>query len=148
MKLSRFKSKSLLVRSGVLMTLVEIWLRVAGFQHCERNLSRLGRLLTFGRSFRADSELTQQIANIVDCASHTTSIYPPQCLPRSLVLHYYLRRNGQASKLRLGVQTITGEFRAHAWVECHGFELNESLPANELYVPFDWTRPRCLEHRV
>lgn len=120
-----------------MLTLVEVGLRHSSFIRCRAILERLQRYLPFRSRQRSCPDLAQEIADIIDRSVGAASIYPAQCLTRSLVLNFFLKRYGQESRLRLGVQTITGNFRAHAWVESHGQELNEQFPANEIYQPLD-----------
>jgi hypothetical protein len=49
-----------------------------------------------------------------------------KCLVRSLVLTAMLARRGIATSVVIGVQTSPA-FKAHAWVECGGFELLPSM---------------------
>ncbi len=137
--LTKLQSQLLLLRAGALMTITEIWIRRSGFRRCRNALSWLAVHLPFARTCPASLPLAQQIADIVDRARTTTSLYPAQCLTRSLVLHYFLLRYGQDSVIRLGVRKITGRFAAHAWIESTGVELNEPEPANDIYVAMGGT---------
>lgn len=136
--LTKAQVKSLRLRSGLLITVTEICLRRFGFVKCQAWLNALAHSIPFQKSGKHDSQLVQQIADVVDHSIPTTSLYPALCLTRALVLDYYLHRYGQSSEIKLGVRTITGQFEAHAWVECGGRELNEKEPANELFTPIDW----------
>ena len=49
-----------------------------------------------------------------------------RCLHRSLALHYWLRRKGLPSHLRIGVRKADGELLAHAWVEMEGAIVNDA----------------------
>jgi hypothetical protein len=51
------------------------------------------------------------------------------CLHRSLALHYWLRRKGLPSDLRIGVRKDGNELRAHAWVELGG-QVMDDRPAD------------------
>ena len=141
--LGKLRARSLLVRSGLLVTATELWLRRTGFQLCHSGLRRIARLAPFRWKPRPDPALAQQIADIVDRSIVATSIYPARCLTRAMVLDYFLHRYGQDSELKLGVRTITGKFEAHAWIESQGAELNEPEPASDLYQSFSLS-PRDL----
>jgi hypothetical protein len=64
------------------------------------------------------------------------SLLSPKCLPKSLLLWWFLGREGIASDLRLGVQRDKDKFEAHAWVEYKGTVLNDSPIVNERYTTF------------
>ena len=57
------------------------------------------------------------------------------CLPRSLAIYVLLRRQGVPATLRIGVKRFP--FAAHAWVECLGEILDDSIDdwRHEPYVP-------------
>lgn len=59
------------------------------------------------------------------------------CLHRSVVLWWLLRRRGMASELRIGSRLRDDKLEAHAWVECSGEALNDSEDVHERFVPFD-----------
>lgn len=59
------------------------------------------------------------------------------CLPRSLALMRVLARRGAATTLRIGVQTIDGELKAHAWVEWHGRALNDDQQSLQEFAVFE-----------
>jgi hypothetical protein len=64
------------------------------------------------------------------------ALYPgrAQCLERSLVLYYLLRRRGVPITVRFGVQPHP--FAAHAWVEFDGAPLNDIPEHVKQYSPF------------
>jgi len=80
----------------------------------------------------------QHIAKLVERGNSRYSIYPADCLTRSLVVQYFLTRHGVESKLRLGVRTITGQFESHAWVEVNKTPLIEFEPVQDIYTTIDW----------
>lgn len=138
--LGSFQARLLLLRCGWMVPLTEYRLRRRGFRWCRTRLERRADQLPGARALRPDPAVAQQVADLVDRAITSTSVYPAQCLTRSLVLSYYLRRFGQAPEIHLGVRTITGRFQAHAWVSCGGAVLNEPEPVEDIYQAFDWTR--------
>lgn len=58
------------------------------------------------------------------------------CLHRSLVLWWLLRREGIPCELRLGARASSGEFEAHAWVQCGGVALDQQPADLARYRPF------------
>lgn len=60
---------------------------------------------------------------------------PGNCLSRSLVLWWQLRRRGLSPALRLGVSLDGGTFAAHAWVELDGRVLNDTADVSVRYAP-------------
>jgi len=62
--------------------------------------------------------------------------YRATCLPQSLTLWFFLRRQGIKSDLRLGTRRDANRFEAHAWVECQGQVLNDSDDVSERFTPF------------
>lgn len=68
-----------------------------------------------------------------------------RCLARSLALSRVLARRGVATDVRIGVQTVEGELKAHAWVEWHGSPINDNARSLEPYAPFD-RLPREARH--
>ena len=63
--------------------------------------------------------------------------YRGNCLSRSLVLWWLLRRWGIESDLHIGVRRDTENLDAHAWVEYQGQPLNASEWVHEQYATFD-----------
>jgi hypothetical protein len=64
------------------------------------------------------------------------SFIAANCLPRSLVLWWLLRRQGIESDLRIGVSRQDGQFAAHAWVEYQGLPLSDEDNAQRGFTPF------------
>lgn len=60
---------------------------------------------------------------------------PGNCLSRSLVLWWQLRRRGLAPALRLGASLTGGVFAAHAWVEYEGRAINDTPDVAGRYAP-------------
>ena len=66
-------------------------------------------------------------------AAARIGIIKASCLVQSLALCHTLNRMGFTSKVRLGVKSISSPFIAHAWVECRGVPVGETVVD---YVPF------------
>lgn len=133
--LGRIRYSLLKGRAAAFLLGTEIMLRLRGVRGTHRFLTALARGLTPGKPRQPDPELGQQIADAVDSVVNALPVFPSQCLSRALVLHYFLLRYRQSPEFCLGVQTATGHFRAHAWIELDGKELNEAHPAKTLYRP-------------
>ena len=58
------------------------------------------------------------------------------CLPRSLALHWMLRRRGIESTLRIGVRKRGDHLEAHAWVEQGGQPLLDDADVGLQFAPF------------
>jgi hypothetical protein len=58
-----------------------------------------------------------------------------ECLHRSLALHWWLRREGLASRLQIGVRKESGDLAAHAWVELDGQVVNDHPAAVARFTP-------------
>lgn len=68
--------------------------------------------------------------------------WPANCLQRSLVLWFLLRRRGLPAELRIGVRRTPdtgtgGPLLFHAWVEQDGVVLNDAPDMRERFATFD-----------
>ena len=75
------------------------------------------------------------IAALVNRAARLVRI-PGDCLTRSLLLGWLLRRRGVASQLRMGVKLNEGSLAAHAWVEYAGIPINDQPDVGEQFAAF------------
>lgn len=130
--------RALVLKAALMIPLVEIWVRVSGFQRCRNSLQGLAGFLN-GRKpeNKKDLEQAQRIAGLVDIANRRYSVYLCDCLTQSLVVQYFLTRQQIPSELRVGVRTITGQFESHTWVEHSGVALNEPESVRKIYTEFD-----------
>jgi Transglutaminase-like superfamily len=69
------------------------------------------------------------------------------CLERSLVLWWLLRRRGIDAELRIGARKDAPNFEAHAWVECNGRVINEPGETHLHFTPFDGPIASAETHR-
>lgn len=129
----RIHTRRLQFQVALFLLLTELMIGLQGVRRTHRGLSRLADALPIKQASAPTTTLAQRIADEVDGVALKLPLFPSQCLSRSLVLHYFLRRYGLLPTLCLGVQTVTGHFRAHAWIEHDGRELNEKHPASRLY---------------
>jgi hypothetical protein len=92
-------------------------------------------------------ETAERVAREVERAARDYSVYPVDCLVRSLVLVWLLRRRGIAAEFRLGVRTLTGRFEAHAWVEHCGVPLGEDADVARVFNAFEFPASGALRLR-
>lgn len=122
--------RGLLLRIALLVPLIEIWLRLAGFK----------RVLTPLRKFAVARQATASPAAEVARHSRLMFLFHRQlpftgnCLARSLALWYLLQRRGVPTEVRFGVRKHEGKISAHAWVEYDGRSLEPAV--QECYTPF------------
>ncbi|MEM1111417.1 MAG: lasso peptide biosynthesis B2 protein [Pseudomonadota bacterium] len=116
---------------------MEVWLRMTSCRHCYRSLEWLAQYVPPYRTQRGGYDAADRLAQIVDYANERFSLYPADCLTKSLVLHYHLKRLGWRPRLVFGVRTLTGQFQAHAWLELDGRPLQQLTNVREIYTPMD-----------
>jgi hypothetical protein len=122
--------RRLFLAAALLLPAVAVALRLVGLRRCQAALARLApggrRAVPPGRA--ADA------ARMVLAASRHAPCRA-DCLRRSLVLWWLLRRAGLPGELRLGVRKQDGQLEAHAWVELGGRPL-EVWADERPFVPF------------
>jgi len=57
-------------------------------------------------------------------------MFRPICWKRAAVLHRYLSRNGERTRIIFGVRNDSGEVDGHAWLEADGQPILEPTPPN------------------
>ncbi len=92
-------------------------------------------------------QTAERVARDVERAGREYSPYPVDCLVRSLVVVWLLRRRGIAAEFRLGVRTLTGRFEAHAWVEHGGVPLGEDADVARVFDAFEFPAAGALRSR-
>ncbi len=92
-------------------------------------------------------QAAERVAREVERAGREYSLYPVDCLVRSLVVVWLLRRRGIAAEFRLGVRTLTGRFEAHAWVEHGGVPLGEDADVARVFDAFEFPAAGALRSR-
>ncbi|MBP6824689.1 MAG: lasso peptide biosynthesis B2 protein [Acidobacteria bacterium] len=143
-KLAKLKAMSgnerrLLLQAWLLLPVVRIMLWLAGYRRTFASLKFLLRLSgdqndanlaeTASRDWHQQAATFGRLVN----GAATHSLIVVNCLPRSLVLWWMLRRAGLAVDLRIGVQKEADVFAAHAWVEYAGVPVNDQ--SSEQYSP-------------
>lgn len=135
-----WRDRSLAIRVGLLIPMIEFWMRKSSFQRCQKGLLRLARWLPpYTRRATSLTE-AEKIAKLVALGNQRYSLYPADCLTVALALQYVITRLGGQADLCLGVRTITGQFEAHAWVEVEGVPLNQLESVSDIYSRMDWTK--------
>ena len=83
-----------------------------------------------------DFKQVQRTAVLVHRAAKNR-LFGSNCLKRSLVLYWLLKRQGIDSDLRIGVGRKESVFQAHAWIEYQQRPLHENRNLYDQYKPFD-----------
>ncbi len=109
--------RRLLVTAALLLSLVRLGLFALSFQTGRRLLGLLARL---PRRVNARPLPPERVAwGMAVAARHTPGTWT--CLVQALALQLLLQRRGHTARVRLGAtRRASGEFAAHAWVECEG----------------------------
>ncbi|MGB3203541.1 MAG: lasso peptide biosynthesis B2 protein [Crinalium sp.] len=129
------KQRTLLLQALVLLPLVALSLKFCGLNRTQTALSRLLPTLILSQS--SDESLPQVLAT-ARMVRTAARYYTPwaNCLKKSLVLWWLLRRQGIASNLQIGVRNEQGKFEAHAWVEYDGIVLNDTQNVRSHFAIF------------
>ena len=130
--------RRLFVQALFLLPLMAGVLRVCSLRRSHRGLERLAPSSERDARTLSFKEVAMGIRRslLVLRLARTYGVHEGNCLSRSLVLWWLLRRQGIESKLRIGTRTTGGEFEAHAWVEYDGHPLNEDQDVYERYAVF------------
>lgn len=144
-RLSR-QEKSCFLQAVVWLPLTTLAVRWLGFRRWQKFLE------TFPRSRSSDSSsapalilpIAQPAARMVAAAARR-SPFRPNCLHRSLVLWWFLRRRGLNPELRFGGRKEDKQLEAHAWVEVGGLVLDVSDTSPQNFALFE--RPVVREPR-
>jgi hypothetical protein len=139
----RFRRLSAFERGVVLEAmggLLATWggLRLIGFRRWERVLEVFAPPVNTTRS--AQSASVQDAALLIarmQAAAARNLFFHPNCLERSLVLRWLLRRRGIDAVLRIGARKDSERFEAHAWVELDSQVMNDASAEHRHFVPFE-----------
>jgi hypothetical protein len=126
------KEQGLLFQSVLLLPVIHAGLLFFGFYRLQRAMERLSPLQPTDTpaSETGTLEGAREIARIVSIAAEH-GMYKATCLRRSLLVWWFLRREGIPSRICFGVRTVHGKLEAHAWVEYHGIVVNDSGSVHE-----------------
>jgi len=134
-KLDR-NSRWLLLQAFILLSLVTLFLKFWKVKHAQIALIWL---LPAPKISLYKSDHISKIKQTIQMVQ-LAAIYCQwaKCLPKSLVLWGLLRHQGiENSELRIGVRRDAENFEAHAWVECEGIALNDTLDVRSRFAMFD-----------
>jgi hypothetical protein len=130
--------RALILRAMIFLPMIEIGLRVLGFRQCKKKIENL--LVNDPRSQASRSAIPFETAAKITRAVRSVELHglgTPNCLERSMVLWWLLRRAGIAGELHIGGRKSGPRFEAHAWVELEGKVLNDSADVHQHYARFD-----------
>jgi hypothetical protein len=132
-----YSERLLFMQALALFAIVAIGISLLGLQRLQRILTRrIESLAAVSPILGVEILSIETTTQLVEMAAR----YVPwwgNCLKRSLVLWYLLRRQGQMSQLRIGVRREQGRFEAHAWVEYENRVLNDSSTVHQQFFAFD-----------
>lgn len=137
-RFSRLRSSDRRTVIEAVAGLVITWLglRLAGFRQWKSILERLVPHSFADNVASPNSESARVVARLESAAARNL-FFRPNCLERSLVLWWLLKRRGVAAELRIGARKDEEKFEAHAWVECGGTVIDEPDETRLHFVPFD-----------
>ena len=128
--------RRLLLQALALFPLVALSLRLWGMKRTQSLLIRWfpARVTPIKRADCSAQVWTT--ARMVRVAARYNALWA-NCLKRSLVLWFLLRRQGIESQLRIGVRRQQGKFEAHAWLEWNGVALNDQSDVRQRFAMFN-----------
>jgi hypothetical protein len=129
--------RRVVVRAAIMLSLTAAALRVLGFPRWRGVLEKFVANVppaTGDAAFRL--ALAREVTRLAEKAERRGPMRP-NCLERSLVLWFLLRRRGLPAELRIGARKEEARFEAHAWVELEGQVLNDSEAVHKHYARFD-----------
>ena len=127
----------LLLQIGLMLPLTRLGLRLFGFKRTFAALAWLASL--WERAPPADERSEVARARRWIRYVKRQGPYHGNCLSRSLVLWWLLRRQDIESVMRIGTRRLDGEFQAHAWLEYQGQPLNAGQRVRQKYAVFEYT---------
>lgn len=132
-QLSR-KDRRLLLQSVLLLPVIHFALLLLGYHRLRGVMEKLIPLQSIDAPV-SEMEIiqrAQEIARIVSTAAQH-GLYKANCLRRSLLAWWFLRRQGIRSNICFGVRMNDQHLEAHAWVERNGIVLNDSGDVHKYY---------------
>jgi hypothetical protein len=126
--------RRLLFRSVLFLLIIHFGLSLLGYSRLRGVLERRPPKKPIDQEV-SESQIIQHgqaIGRIVSIAAKY-GFYEAGCLRRSLLVWWFLRREGIQSEICFGVQMRDRKLVAHAWVEHHGVVLNDSANVYECY---------------
>ena len=131
------------IQALLIFVLVDVGFRVRGFASVFRRVEGWARRPVPAARVESLEVRRHTVRRVLDGVRNAARYYPRRrldCLPRALAVYALLRRRGVPATLRIGVKRYP--FGAHAWVECLGEVLDDTLDDwhHEPYVPIISTR--------
>src|SRR5215813_2092554 len=123
--------KGIFIAAWVLFPLIWMALRPLGFRRTRKLLSLFGR----GKDVISSMDEARRLSYIVNTAAGN-GLRRANCLERSLLLWWMLRRKGVDADIRFGASNKARAFKAHAWVEWNGVVLNDRADIASEFTPF------------
>jgi transglutaminase superfamily protein len=120
--------RRMFLRAAVWLGITDVALRTIGLQRIMRMVPSVAATLS------APYGHVGLYAWILDFVGSHYPV-PAHCLHKSLVLHFWLRKEGIPSELRIGVRKEDRQLKAHAWVEIDGQVVNDSPDAVSAFRP-------------
>ena len=117
-----FREKILLVRFVFCLPWISFCIRFFGYLPTRNFLSRLVRQTVLRQANTTELEDAQRSAELLLIAGRHGFI-PATCLRQSVLLEYWLQRQGLNAEIKIGVRKQQELFDAHAWVELNGVAL-------------------------
>ena len=135
-RMAKFRSlkrheKGIFIAACVLLPLVWMSLRSLGFRRTRNLLSLFGR----GKDVISGIDEVRRLAYLINTAGGN-GLRRANCLEKSLLLWWVLRRRGVAAHIRFGASNESRFFKAHAWVEWNGIILNDRADIASEFAPF------------
>ena len=129
----------MLLEAPPALPLAAVALRRWGLRRVQERLSR--RPLCPHRAPRDPTRRHEAAQRVAWCVKTAAAYgpWPANCLQRSLVLWWFLRRRGIEGDMRIGVRRDreTGMLDFHAWVEHDGVVINDRGDVRDRYATFD-----------
>jgi hypothetical protein len=129
-----WSERYLFVQALVLLPVVALTLRSVGFGPLQRIIVRLSRTQQ-GVPVDQSPYIRTSVWAIAAAARHAR--LDPNCLERSLLLWWLLRRRGVAAVVRIGVRKDASLLQAHAWIEVDGQVVADRTDVGAHFTPFE-----------
>jgi hypothetical protein len=127
----------MLVSAIFLLPLINLLLSVLGYSRLLHVLEKLTPLNESQPQYSTTEEAlckAKSAARMVVIAA-SYGIYRATCLRKSLLVFWFLRRQGVAGAICFGVRLNQGNLEAHAWVEWQDIVINDEADVRQRYAP-------------
>lgn len=127
------KDRRWLFQSVLLLPVIHLALLLLGYSRLQGMMEKLAPLRSTKESVSdASLQRAREIARLVSIAAQHGP-YKANCLRKSLLVWWFLRREGIPSEIRFGVRIVRGKIEAHAWLEYHSVIVNDSASVRHYY---------------